>query len=1550
MATDDRILQLEHLARSGDPVALLGATRAAAADGSDGSVLSTWVMVFDALARSEADDVREAQMLAERASIDARRHGNAALRRVASRVLAGILLARGDREGARIRFAESDHPTRPVTDPLRVADLVADRARLLFADGALVACEVAVADVVRIYDGAGERRAAVVALLLGAEVRRALGDRTGAVDALHAAHRRVAPEDEHLSVLVDGAFAATALDDGEPAEALRLARRALGRLGLALPGRRARLWTLVGLAHRGQNDREAAGVAFRRAAELLDGVGLPSDVPRGEEIDLLLAGAAWAEARTRLVDWTERLGPDADPARVAIVHALVLPSVVDARDWIAFAHHLRLATTLHGASAGPGGEASLRHSPGTLATAGPLDAIAARAVRRAGELCAAVPEGALSRAVRCRALSLALFGRLDRTDEALAEARALQELGTRGAPIPAGPFDLVRSIGRGATGEVWRGRHHDRRWPVAVKILSPEQNADRRFHALIAEEIRSVAALDHPNVVRVVGAGVLGPEAESVAQGAVRDESPWFAMELAEGGTLEALCGGLPWNQCRAILLSLLDALAHAHARGVVHLDLKPANVLLRSLPDGRRSVLLTDFGLSRLVARAAGRAQIAGTPQYMAPEQFRGESRDFGPWTDLYAFGCLAVHLLQGSPPFPGEGLEAQQAGHLDLPIQPLRARMPVPSEVRPWLERLLQKTPRDRYQRAADAAWGLRQLPENIEGLAAEFDDEGEPLSAMTVVLSIEEAPGSEPTPMPRILAEGGRLADRPPIPEDWRPPVPPRLDVDLADAALSLFAMRRPPLVGRDAERDRLWALLQEVVERGDPRVACIAGAPGSGKTALARWLCERAHELGAATIFDGAMGADGQHGLRAMVARHLHLEGLDPEEARVRVRAMVPALDDDVVEDLAILVAEHGVALSAAERVGCVAALVSAIAALRPVIVHVEPESPSSREGRLLVRVLSSVPAPVLVLCDLATGEVDPVLPSPSLVSLGPMSDAEVTALLDALVPLRPSLRARVVELAGGNPDLAVRLVADRIEQDALVAVDSGYDLRPGTRLALPDRLARTYADRIASVVPGLGGPERTALCAAAILGSTDRWDRVCAAAGDVDPVALVPKLGGLVRPLPDLGFAHPAIPLLLREGWADLAAAEVALAALEGQVVSPGLLGPLLLRAGRMAEAARPLLLGAEEAFEAGDLDRALDLADRRVELQRGLGHDPEGPDAVADALLRARIAWAAGRPFAELADRAVTLAENHAQVAAAAEARLLVAAAAHESGDDAPARKALRKALDGFLSVDDPVGAARVLCAGGDLARSAGDLEAAANLYKRAASRMAGRDDARIGALIHTGSAAVNLARGRPEEAETELLATLHAVRAAGAVSAESEVLCALGDTARTSGRSAAADARYRAALARVPWHDVRRVRAIQLRRIYLRLAAGRAGEAAGNLDGLLSGVHPDDRSPFVRMCRLVQVVLAVRRDDRTWENTLARAREAIVRIRDPDAAWLLEVAGRRACDLGRLARAEVTWQWSVQLYRALGRGPDVVRLERSLQTLTRADLGATRR
>src|SRR5262245_52737323 len=231
-----------------------------------------------------------------------------------------------------------------------------------------------------------------------------------------------------------------------------------------------------------------------------------------------------------------------------------------------------------------------------------------------------------------------------------------------GPSIPLGPFRLDRCIGRGGMAEVWSGVHAAQNVPVAVKVMIGERAREASFRAAFRNEVQAVASLDHPGIVMVFDHGEISPEAEEISRGLLAAGSPALAMELADGGTLGSLsAAGVTWRELRQALLDLLDALAHAHARGMVHRDLKPNNILVFRNGGGPPRLKLADFGLAQAVElqmRDDSTEVICGTPSYMSPEQLQGHWRDYGAWTDLYGLGCLAWTLAAGKPPFGGVGL----------------------------------------------------------------------------------------------------------------------------------------------------------------------------------------------------------------------------------------------------------------------------------------------------------------------------------------------------------------------------------------------------------------------------------------------------------------------------------------------------------------------------------------------------------------------------------------------------------------------------------------------------------------------------------------------------------------------------------------------------------------------------------------------------------------------------------------------------------------------------------------------------------------------------
>src|SRR5688572_30615768 len=164
-------------------------------------------------------------------------------------------------------------------------------------------------------------------------------------------------------------------------------------------------------------------------------------------------------------------------------------------------------------------------------------------------------------------------------------------------PFRLGPYDVFRQLGRGGMGVVWEARLRASDELVALKVLTAAGAADPAFVALFENEARSVAALDHPNIVTILDYGRV-PDADADGAG-LPAGTPFLAMEVAIGGTLsDPGPVDRSWDGVRALLLALLSALGHAHARGVVHRDLKPANVLLDST---RTEPRLTDFGLAHL-------------------------------------------------------------------------------------------------------------------------------------------------------------------------------------------------------------------------------------------------------------------------------------------------------------------------------------------------------------------------------------------------------------------------------------------------------------------------------------------------------------------------------------------------------------------------------------------------------------------------------------------------------------------------------------------------------------------------------------------------------------------------------------------------------------------------------------------------------------------------------------------------------------------------------------------------------------------------------------
>ncbi len=268
-----------------------------------------------------------------------------------------------------------------------------------------------------------------------------------------------------------------------------------------------------------------------------------------------------------------------------------------------------------------------------------------------------------------------------------------------------GHYRILEKIGAGGMGEVYRAHDEQLGRDVAIKLLPASVLSDATARARLLREARSAASLNHPHICTIHEVG----EADGQA---------YIAMELVEGQPLSArLAGGaLPTEQVLRYGLQLAEALGHAHERGLVHRDLKSANVVITT--EGRAKVL--DFGLAKRLSEgemdvvtrsqasltAAG--ALVGTLAYMAPEQLRGQPADAR--SDVWALGVVLHEMATGSRPFQGQtGFELSSAILTQRPA-PLVGKAPL--GLRAVIERCLEKEPARRYQRAGEVRAALEAV----------------------------------------------------------------------------------------------------------------------------------------------------------------------------------------------------------------------------------------------------------------------------------------------------------------------------------------------------------------------------------------------------------------------------------------------------------------------------------------------------------------------------------------------------------------------------------------------------------------------------------------------------------------------------------------------------------------------------------------------------------------------------------------------------------------------------------------------------------------------
>ncbi len=333
-----------------------------------------------------------------------------------------------------------------------------------------------------------------------------------------------------------------------------------------------------------------------------------------------------------------------------------------------------------------------------------------------------------------------------------------------------GRYEVLSELGKGAMGVVYLAKDPVIGRMVAVKTIRTSQMGEddsesREFRERFVREAQTAGILSHPNIVTIHD---IGEDAES--------RTSFIAMEYIEGRNLKSVLSDkkkFPWDEVADLIAQIGEALDYAHRKGIIHRDVKPANIILTT--DGK--IKITDFGIAKVASsNLTTTGQFLGTPNYMSPEQVSGAPVDGR--SDIFSLGVVLYELLTNRKPFQGDNLTAisYKIVHEDFtPLGDLSSD--VPQEFSPILARAMAKDPWNRYQRGKDMALALYQLKAHLEEQKA-LQDLG------TMVSAAENLPTLKLANLQELAAEGGPRDTTTVLP----PPAPPPPPVEPPAASAS------------------------------------------------------------------------------------------------------------------------------------------------------------------------------------------------------------------------------------------------------------------------------------------------------------------------------------------------------------------------------------------------------------------------------------------------------------------------------------------------------------------------------------------------------------------------------------------------------------------------------------------------------------------------------------------------------------------------------------------------------------------------------------------